>query len=53
VSRLRIVVGRDDGEDPGRQQLLALHGVRRNLEPGPPAGAEQPATASVAMSRAK
>jgi hypothetical protein len=32
VSDLPLGVNRDDRKEPGRRQLLALHGVRRRVE---------------------
>ena len=38
VPYLQVVVDCDDGEDPGRRQLLAMYELRRHMERGEDAG---------------
>jgi hypothetical protein len=39
VPHLQVVVDCDDGEGPGRRQLLAMYELRRHMERGEDAGA--------------
>ena len=49
VSGMRLAVSRDDGEEPGCEQLLALYQVRRGVERVASAGRAAPGRCRVAV----